>query len=359
MVSEEPVVRTAASVDIAAVAQRAGVSTATVSRALRGLPNVSAATRAKVEAAAQELDYVISPSASRLATGQTRSVGVVTPYLGRWYFGQVLSSAEAALRAAGYDVLLFALPDDDARHRFFDTMPLRRRVDGILVLTVPMTEHEVTQLGALGLPIASVGVPGPGISTVGIDDRAAAQAGVNHLINLGHERIALIGGGASEPIHFTVPNDRLAGYRAAMAHAGLPVLAGFEVDGGFTYSGGEAAMGDLLAAPEPPTAVFAESDEMAVGAMRAIRSAGLACPADISVVGFDDHEVAAMVDLTTIAQPVAEQGRIAAALLLDQIRGEDPVVRQVPTRLVLRASTCPPGRRRRDPVRSVVDRHPD
>lgn len=332
------------------MARLAGLSTATVSRALRGLPNVSAEARAKVLAAARELDYVSSPSASRLASGQTHSIGVVTPYLGRWFFGQVLSGAEEVLRAAGYDVLLYALPDDASRAGFFARMPLRRRVDGVLVLTLPMEAVEIEQLGALGVPLGSVGVPGPGISCVSIDDAAAARVAVNHLINLGHERIALIGGGPSEPIHFTVPRDRLAGYRGAMADAGLQVPDGYEADGAFTFAGGEAAMAGLLSLSHPPTAVFAESDEMALGAMRTIRHSGLQCPDDISIVGFDDHELADVMDLTTIAQPVHEQGRIAAQLLLERIGGAEPADRHLPTRIVPRASTSPPGGGRRTRV---------
>jgi DNA-binding LacI/PurR family transcriptional regulator len=339
--------RPGAGADIEAVARLAGVSTATVSRALRGLPNVSADTRARVLKAARDLDYVISPSASRLASGQTHSIGVVTPYLGRWFFGQVLSGAEEVLRVAGYDVLLYALPDEVSRAGFFARMPLRRRVDGVLVLTLPMEEAEIEQLGGLGVPIGSVGVPGRGVSCVGIDDAAAARVAVNHLVNLGHERIALIGGGPSEPIHFAVPRDRLAGYRAAMADAGLEVPDAYEADGAFTFAGGETAMAGLLSLPNPPTAVFAESDEMAMGAMRTVRHSGLRCPDNISIVGFDDHELAEVMDLTTIAQPVREQGRIAAQLLLDRIAGAESTDRELPTRIVLRSSTSPPRSGRR------------
>ena len=167
-----------AGADIADVARRAGVSTATVSRALRGLPNVAEDTRVRVMAAAAELDYVITPSASRLASGQTHSIGVVVPFLGRWFFGQVLSGAEEVLRAAGYDVLLFALPHDDARAEFFARMPLRRRVDGVLLLTLPMLPRERVTLAALGVPLAAVGVTAPGVSSVGIDDVAAARSAV-------------------------------------------------------------------------------------------------------------------------------------------------------------------------------------
>lgn len=337
--------------DIDAVARLAGVSTATVSRALRGLPNVSPPTRERVLAAARELDYVISPSASRLASGQTRSVGVVMPYIGRYFFAQVLSGVETGLREAGYDVLLYALPDDAARAAFFSELPLRRRVDAVLIITLPLTEPQMVQLRALDLPLGVVGAIGlepVGASHVGIDDANGARTAVNHLVNLGHERIAMIGGGqsASEPNPFTTPEDRTAGYRSALADAGLPWHADYEVDGRYTVTGGEEAMGQLLGLPQPPTAVFAQSDRMAVGAMRALRRAGLSCPEDVSIVGFDDHEMAAALDLTTIAQPMAEQGATAVRQILSALAGSGPTDQRLPTRLILRSSTCPPGRGR-------------
>lgn len=330
--------------DIIDVAKLAGVSTATVSRALRGLPNVSERTREKVQAAAAELDYVSSPSASRLASGLTHSIGVITPYLGRWFFGQVLSGAARVLREAGYDVLLNALPDDASREDFFTRMPLRRRVDGVLVLTLPLADRQLEQLRCLGVPIGSVGAPAPGFSSVGIDDVAAAKMATNHLVNLGHTRIAMIGAGASIPTHFVTPDDRREGYRAALAAAGLEAPVEYEVDGSYTTDGGESAMVELLSLPNPPTAVFAQSDEMAMGALRAIRRSGLSCPRDVSVVGFDDHQLARMFDLTTISQPAELQGEIAARQLLASLDGEAPEVELVPTRLVLRGTTHPPRR---------------
>lgn len=267
------------------VAARAGVSTATVSRALRGLPNVAEPTRERVLAAARELDYVISPTASRLATGRTRAVGVVTPYIDRWFFGQVVSGVESALRAAGMDLLLYVLPDETVRHRFFEDLPLRRRVDGVLVLTLPLVRAEVDALRALDVPVAFVGASVPGCSSVRIDDVAGARLAVQHLVNLGHRRIGMIGGGYEPSAHFTTPDDRRDGYRAALREAGLAVDPALEIEGGYTVGGGEQAMAELLALPEPPTAVFAQSDEMAMGALRALRRAGLECPGDVSVVG--------------------------------------------------------------------------
>ena len=328
------------------VALRAGVSTATVSRALRGLPNVSAATRTRVLKAAEELDYVISPSASRLASGTTRSIGVVAPDIGRWFFGQVLSGIEGVLREAGYDVLLFTLPDPSAQDAFFADLPLRRRVDGVLVLTLPLTAEQDAALRALGLPIGTVGEAMVGLDNVGVDDTAAALSAIRHLINLGHTRIAMIGGGSSSATPFTTPVHRALGYRAAMAESDLPIAPGYEVDGGYTTEGGEAAMAELMSLPTPPTAVFAQSDEMAAGALKALRRMGLSCPHDVSIVGFDDHEIADIIDLTTVAQDVCEQGRIAAQQMLVAVAadgaGTAPVRRLLPTKLVLRGTTCPP-----------------
>jgi DNA-binding LacI/PurR family transcriptional regulator len=193
----------------------------------------------------------------------------------------------------------------------------------------------------------------PGVSSVRIDDAAGARAATNHLINLGHERIAMIGGGVSavEPNPFTTPEDRADGYRQALADAGLARVPEYAVDGQYTSLGGAQAMSELLSLPQPPTAVFAQSDRMAVGAMQAVRWAGLSCPDDVSIVGFDDHEVAAPLDLTTIAQPMPEQGAIAARQVLDVLAGKPPAEVLLPTHLVMRATTSPPGggRRRRVP----------
>jgi hypothetical protein len=132
--------------------RRVGVSAATVSRALRGLPGVSASTRARIVVAAPELEYAISPCASRLASGRTRTVGAVVPYVNRWFFGQVITGFERRLREAGYDLLLYGLGDEAGRERFFGEMPLRRRVDAVLVIGLPLTDNEAAALRFGGRP---------------------------------------------------------------------------------------------------------------------------------------------------------------------------------------------------------------
>ena len=320
------------------VARAAGVSTATVSRALRGLANVDPATRARVARVAAELDYVISPSASRLASGRTGSVAVVTPDIARWFFSTVLSGIEAVFQQAAMDVLLLGCSETDGSML---SARLRRRVDAVIVVGLPLGDPRLQEILALELPTSIVGTSLPGVASAVIDDVVAGRTATQHLINLGHERIGIISG---EPDHApdTVGYDRLQGYREAMAQAGLAVDPHLEAYGSFTITGGEQAMTVLLTQPTPPTAVFAMSDEMAFGAMKALRHHGLHPGADVSLIGVDGHDMADYLELTTVEQPAVELGRLAAEAVLVQLAsGEPGEAVQLPTHLVVRRSTGP------------------
>jgi len=341
------------------VARTVGVSTATVSRALRGLPRVSDETRVRVLQAAAELDYVASPSAAGLASGQTRALGVIVPFVTRWFYSSVVQGAEELLREAGYDLLLYNLGGSrEARARVFSGQLLRKRVDAVLILSLTPTTDEVAALNKLHRPVVVVGATVRGWGSVRIDDGETARIAMRHLLGLGHESIAYIGGSLTDQLDFAAPLDRLLGYRAAMLDAGIPVRPEWEVVGDFTVRGGRAAMRRLLAGDSVPTAVFAASDEMAIGAVHAARQQGLRVPEDVSVIGIDDHEMAEFFDLTTVAQPVHEQGRLAAQLLLDALAGPAdglplvPPALTVPTRLVARATTAPPATPARGPIRA-------
>lgn len=326
------------------VAKAVGVSASTVSRALRGRPGVSDEVRQRIVAASASLGYVASRSASSLASGRTHTIGVVVPYVGRWFFGTVLDAAEQVFSAAGYDVLLYNLGSAEARKRFFAKLPVRKRVDAVLSLLIP-EEAESEALRTLGVPLVStVGEPRPGYTVVGIDDRAGARAAVQHLVNLGHRRIGMIAG-PSGPLHWTAPVARRQAYLDVLTESRIACDPVLEADGGYTVQGGERAMTELLAVARPPTAVFAQSDEMAMGALRALRLHRLKVPRDVSVVGFDDHELSEVVGLTTVAQPVAAQGAEAARLLLRQLEepAESPPDHvEMATRLILRDTTAPP-----------------
>jgi LacI family repressor for deo operon, udp, cdd, tsx, nupC, and nupG len=329
------------------VAREAGVSTATVSRALRGLPRVSEETRERVLAAAARMEYVASPNAASLASGLTRTVGIVVPNVTRWFFGSVIHGAEELLRSEGYDLLLYNITgDESARHRLFSTHLLSKRVDAVMVLALRPTPEEVASLGRVGAPTVVVGGFVPDWPSVRIDDVLAATTAVQHLIDLGHQRIAHLGG-TPDPEHagleFTTPGDRLEGYRRTMTAAGLSINPAWEVTGDFTAHGGLTACRRLLEAGELPTAIFAASDEMAIGAVHMLRGAGLRVPEDISVVGIDDHELSEYFDLTTVAQPAHDLGQLGARILLDALAGlqhnDSGLI--LPTSLVVRRSTAP------------------
>jgi DNA-binding LacI/PurR family transcriptional regulator len=329
------------------VAREVEMSTATVSRALRGLPGVSDSTRALVSDAARRLGYVPSPTAASLASGRTRTVAVVVPHVTRWFFACVVQGAEEVLRDREYDLLLYNLAGEAAaRHRVFETNLLDKRVDAVLVLSLAPTPDELARLQRLALPVTFVGADVPGWATVRIDDERAARTATQHLIDLGHRRIAYVGGPGG--LDFTAPIARLAGYRATITEAGLDHDARLELDGGFTIAGGVEAGRAALDRPDPPTAIFAASDEMAIGVMRGVRELGLRVPEDVSVVGIDDHELADFFGLTTVAQPVLEQGRVAARLVLDALDAEATDHRFRPrqvvldTRLRVRSTTGPP-----------------
>jgi DNA-binding LacI/PurR family transcriptional regulator len=285
------------------IAEEAGVSPATVSRALRGFQHVNDATRAKIVAAAEKFNYPITPSPGRVNLGRTNSVGIVAPYISRWYFAQVISGAEQALREAGLDLLLYNFSQMKGRELLFQHQLLKGRVDALIVISLPPTEEEFDSMLNLGIPVSLVGMHHKNCSSVAIDDVAAARTATQHLVNQGHKNIALMSGRPDDPFNFSVPQDRRKGFLQALAENGLEWEQSREVHGDFTMNTASRAMDDLLARPNRPTAIFCESDEMAFGAMQAARRHGLKVPDDISIIGFDGHEMAEYSDLSTIEQP--------------------------------------------------------
>lgn len=326
------------------VARATGVSTATVSRALRGLPNVSDTTRAAVRRAADELGYVASSSASGLASGRTRALGVVVPSVSRWFYTQVLEGVDAELRAASYDLILFNLGSHRGdRERVFHRSILRKRTDALLALCLDFTADERQQLASLGHPTIVVGGPVKGLRSVGIDEKSTARIATEHLIGLGHTAIAHLGGEDEEGMNSNVPLGRMRGFEQAMRAARLPVRPDWVIPGGFSLPQSRAATNRLLDRAGPrPTAVFAGSDEMAMGAMLAAADHGLSVPGDLSVIGIDDHDFAASFGLTTMAQNPFEQGTTATRILLDELGGSAPRTRSLrtPATLVVRTSTA-------------------
>jgi LacI family transcriptional regulator, repressor for deo operon, udp, cdd, tsx, nupC, and nupG len=302
------------------VARASGVSTATVSRALRGLPNVSPTTRETVLATAEQLGYVASSSASGLATGRTLAMGVVVPNVSGWFYTTVLEGIDAELRRVGYDTILFNLGQrGEDRERVFHRSILRKRTDAVIALCLDFTPSEREQLASLGHPTIVVGGPVPGLRHLGIDELGVARLATAHLIGLGHRRIGHIAGAPERGLNRRVPQRRRHGYELEMAAAGLPLRPEWIEPSEFQIASGRAAALRMLARDDRPTALFAASDEMAIGALLAARELGIDVPGELSVIGIDDHALAATFGLTTMGQDAYGQGRLAARLMLEEL----------------------------------------
>ena len=329
------------------VARATGVSTATVSRALRGLPNVAATTREAVRRAADDLGYVASSSASGLASGRTLAMGAVVPSVSRWFYTAVLEGVDHELRAASYDLILFNLGGrGEDRSRVFHRSILRKRTDALVALCLDFSAEERRQLTTIGHPAIVVGGPVRGLRHIGIDDVGTARAAVEHLIALGHRDIAHLGGEDEEGLNPSVPRARRAGWQAAMSAAGLPAREDRFVLGCFSIDTSKRATDALLDSGRPfPTAIFAASDEMAMGAMLSIWSHGLKVPGDISVIGIDGHPLARTFGLSTMEQHPFEQGATAARMLLEELEGKPARTRSMrfAVAFVDRGSTAPPS----------------
>ncbi|GAB3797360.1 substrate-binding domain-containing protein [Humibacter antri] len=330
------------------VARLSGVSTATVSRALRGLPNVSPSTRDAIRRVADELGYVPSSIAAGLASGHTMAMGVVVPTIAPWYYATVVEGIDSALRAASYDLILFNLggwPGGE-RERVFHRSILRKRTDALIALNVDFTAEERRQLASTGHPAIIVGGAVRGLRHVDIGEQQAARLATEHLLALGHRHIVHLAGDTVPGLTKDVPIKRRRGYEAALVDAGVTPCADSSIPVGYRVDEAKSAFAALLdSSAARPSAVFADTDEMAIGAILAARDAGLRVPEDLSIVGIDDHPLAAPFGLTTVAQDAFGQGVLAAEMLLAEL--EDPAAKhrsvRYPVQLVLRGSTAPPA----------------
>lgn len=328
---------------MADVARRAGVSVATVSRALHGSPLVSVETAARVVAAADELSFAISRVASGLASGRLGRIGLLLGgSLQSWFNGTVIDAVYARLTPADVELTIFRIQDRAERDRFFTRLPARRNVDALIVASFALTPTERSRLQSLGVPLVYLNQRVRGVPSVAIDDVAGARDGVRGLLALGHRRIAFVRSVSRRPGFSYSADRRIEGFRSAMAEAGVAeadqlVIAARDLDAG------DDVLRTALADAHPPTALAVDSDELAIGILAALVRAGLRVPDDLSLLGFDDHALAGRLGLSTVAQPVVRTATEAATLALALAAGETPSRRTilVPTRLVLRGTTGP------------------
>jgi LacI family transcriptional regulator, repressor for deo operon, udp, cdd, tsx, nupC, and nupG len=329
---------------IADVAKLAGVSEATVSRAMRDFPQVRPELRDRVLSAAAELHYVADSNASRLASGKTRTVGLVAPQLTTWYVSQMSAGLEDVLHPAGNDLLISALSTPTRRQELRDgRATFRQRVDAV-VLVDAFVGHDWTPPPSEP-PSIVVGERLDSGFSLGIDDEQGGAIAVGHLVELGHRKIGFVGGKSPVAAFSPVSELRQRGALRSLSENGLSLFG--EYNGMFSIAGGHAVVRELLALPknQRPTALFCFSDEMAFGALQAARELGISIPNELSIIGFDDHPVAESVGLTTVRQPVRELGRRAAHRVLEAIAHEPddaiaPGHELLPIELVVRSSTA-------------------
>ncbi len=334
------------------VARAAGVSIATVSRALNGTGRIAKATRSRVLRAAQDLGYQPNDLARSLLAKSTQTIAVIVPDITNPFFPELIKGIEQVACARGHLVLLSDSADDQIR-LWQDLAALRRKqVDGIIFAGARLSPDRIAAVTA-GLPVVTVDreTQLATASVVQSDHRAGARLATEHLISLGHHRIAHLAG----PDGLTVTAARLAGYRQALAAAGIPEEDDLVVPGGFLEEDGFRAARELLARGTGCTAVFAANDLSAIGALAAVEEAGLRVPADISVIGFDDIHLAGYIRprLSTVRQDVVRLGARAAEVLIDHLLAEGPsrlVQETIAVDLVVRESTGPAPRMVRIPA---------
>jgi len=328
---------------IVEIAKRAKVSPATVSRALRGLHHVNERTRKAVIEAAQHYDYPIRPDLlPRHNGGRTNTIGVMAPFISRWYFSQAIAGVEQSLREAGMDLLLYNFAQVDARQRVFQQKKLVGKVDGLIVISLHPTEKEFASILGLGIPVALLGVSDSRCSSVSIDDVAGAELATEHLVAMGHREIAIIVGQNEQFFNFGVSTQRRDGFLNVLKRHDITFNPNFEIIADFDSNTAELAMSEFLRRKKLPTAIFCESDEMAFGVMRALKKKGLRVPEDMSVIGYDNHEFSNVVGLTTVAQPVQFLGQLVASQIMANIEKPNVKVSQisVPTVLEIRSSVA-------------------
>jgi LacI family transcriptional regulator len=328
-------------VTIAAIAEEAGVSVPTVSRVLNRRSDVAPGTRERVERLLRESGY-------RRRGGRTEATGLIDLVfndLDSPWAVEIIRGVEDAAHAAGVGMVVTAIHHEASSTRQWLTNLRSRASDGAILVTTnmdPLLHEELRELQVPAVVIDPAGVPDLDVPTIGSNNWSGGVSATKHLVDLGHRRIAHVSGRPS----LWCSRARLDGYRAELQSAGLPADPRLVVEGDFDFESGFRAARRLLELADPPTAIFAGSDQMALGVMEALRRARLSVPEDVSVVGFDDLPFVRWLSppLTTVGQPLVSMGRLAVHTVMRLVRGErlESTRVELGTTLVVRESTAPP-----------------
>ncbi len=320
------------------VAKHAGVGIGTVSRVINDSPNVRDSTRQRVLSAIDELNFSPNPIARSLSSGKTHTIGVIVPFFTNPSVVMRLQGIESALSETAYNLALFNVESPQKRDYYYQLAMRRERFDGALIISLSPDNGQAEKLAYSNVPIVLIDALNEELPRVIVDDFDGAKKATEHLISLGHQRVALIGDSLERDFN-GVSATRMAGYRAALADAGIPFNPIYQKQGEHARSSAAQLAHELFTLSEPPTAIFAISDTQAIGALSAAREAGINVPDELSIIGYDDIELAQYINLTTIRQPLYQSGYRAAKILLERIA----TPASTPTKILLSTELIPRG----------------
>lgn len=329
---------------ITEVAAAAGVSAPTVSRVVTGSANVSPQTRARVEKAIERLNYRPSAIARALSYGKTMSIGAIVPFLTHPSAVQRVRGLVDGLRASPFPLTLYDVEEPHDRVEHFEAVTSVHPPMGTIVVSLRPSPDELAVFETSTTPVVFIDVDVPGFSWVSVDHRAGGRMAAQHLTDLGHERIGFVGDAENNPLGFTSSALHRLGYHDALGEAGIAPAVQLEKMGRHGRDAARSLALELLKAHDPPTGIVAASDTQALGVTDAASELGIDVPGDLSVIGFDDIDMSALVGLTTIRQPLEISGCLAAEILIAAIETPDAprVTERLPLGLVVRETTGPP-----------------
>ena len=324
------------------VARKANVGVGTVSRVINNSPSVSEETRKKVLTAIEELHYRPNPIARQLSTGRTLTVGVILPHLTMPSYVERLRGVQRALADTEYDLVLFCVESPSQRDTYFDDLSRTTRVDGILIISIPPNDEQAEKFAKSTIPTILVDAYHPSLCSIITNDVEGGQKATEHLIKLGHQKIAFLGDFLETPFHPSM-RFRFQGYREALSKAGIEYNANYHFEGENERAVAREMAKELLSTNDPPTAIFAGCDTQAIGVLDAANEMGVDIPQQLSVIGYDGIRDAEYLNLTTIDQHLFNSGVEGVNLLIHFLRQKsiNSCRKFIPTELNIRGTTKP------------------
>lgn len=323
------------------VARFAGVGVGTVSRVINNSPDVKPTTRKKVLSAIAQLNYRPNPIARSMISKRTGAIGVIVPFFTRPFHTELLRAVQAGLTRSNKELVLYNVETVVQRNYYLSKLPMLHRVDGLLLLSLPLEDEYAKVINETDIPIVLIDTYSPIFTSLIVDNIEGAYQAVKYLIKLGHKRIGFINGVIEGNIKFNQANDRLIGLHRAFGEAGLSFDPELLLTSEWSRSGGKQSALQLLSHEKRPTAIFAASDMQAVGVLEAAKELHLKVPDDVSVIGFDGIEIAELLELSTIQQPMHQLGEFGVLKLIEKMNNsqQHPELIRMNTRLIPRQTT--------------------